>query len=150
MNVVRLNHFLIRTEQLEKSREFFEGVVGLHVGQRPPFRFPGYWMYSENGHPIVHLATPGGDQSEVARYLGAQRAGAGTGCLDHVAFMCAGLATFERRLKQHGYDYFGRTVPDEGLHQLFVDGPDGIRFEFMFPQHEAASWIVDESGVAHT
>jgi len=148
MKVVNLNHFLIRSADLEKSREFFEHIVGLHVGPRPPFRFPGYWMYSEAGHPLVHLAAAGTGDSELKRYLGAPRGTGAAGSVDHISFLCGELPAFERRLTDHQWRYVGRTVLEEGLHQVFVEGPDGIRFEFMFPSHEAASWSCDGAGVS--
>jgi len=51
-----LDHVTLRTKDLE-AKAFFETVLGLEVGYRPAFAFPGYWLYAD-GRPIVHL-TPG-------------------------------------------------------------------------------------------
>ena len=40
-----LNHYSIRTTDLEASRRFYADVLGLTVGPRPDFPFPGLWMY---------------------------------------------------------------------------------------------------------
>jgi len=41
-----LNHFSIRTTDLDASRRFYEEVLGLRVGPRPAFPFPGLWIYA--------------------------------------------------------------------------------------------------------
>lgn len=55
MRVTGLDHFTLRTPLMEETRRFFEQVAGLVVGPRPPFPFPGYWLYSA-GVPLVHVA----------------------------------------------------------------------------------------------
>ena len=54
-----LNHFSIRTTDLEASRRFYADVLGLSVGPRPPFPFPGLWMYrgphDDMANAVVHL-----------------------------------------------------------------------------------------------
>jgi catechol 2,3-dioxygenase-like lactoylglutathione lyase family enzyme len=42
MIVGRLSHYSIRTADLEMSRAFYTDVLGLRVGTRPAFEFPGY------------------------------------------------------------------------------------------------------------
>ena len=41
-----LNHYSIRTTDLDACRAFYENVLGLTVGPRPEFPFPGLWMYA--------------------------------------------------------------------------------------------------------
>ena len=48
-----LDHVTLRTKDLE-AKAFFETVLGLEVGYRPAFAFPGYWLYAD-GRPIVYL-----------------------------------------------------------------------------------------------
>lgn len=148
MKAIDLNHFTLRTPKLEETRRFFEEVVGLQVGNRPDFKFAGYWMYSAAGLPVVHMMALDTDDAELVRYLGDRGQTAGSGVVDHISFNCEGLPGFEERLKKAGYPYNPRTVPGEGLHQVFVVDPNGITFEFMFKQSEQASWTTDEAGVA--
>ena len=54
MDIQRVDHYSIRTEELERSRDFYAQVIGLREGPRPPFDFPGYWLYAGE-HAIVHL-----------------------------------------------------------------------------------------------
>lgn len=43
---MQLNHFSIRTFDLEASRAFYTDVMGFSVGPRPAFPFPGLWLYN--------------------------------------------------------------------------------------------------------
>src|SRR5689334_18058758 len=54
MQVVALDHAAIKTDRLEETRRFFEEVLGLRVGPRPDFDFPGYWLYAGD-RDVVHL-----------------------------------------------------------------------------------------------
>ena len=49
-----LNHYTIQARDVEKTKDFYEQIVGLKVGDRPPLNFPGYWLYC-GGTPTVHL-----------------------------------------------------------------------------------------------
>lgn len=42
MPLKKLDHYSIRTLQLEETRDFYVDVLGLSVGDRPDFDFPGY------------------------------------------------------------------------------------------------------------
>ncbi|WP_431269702.1 VOC family protein [Dankookia sp. P2] len=57
-----LNHYTIRPVDLERTRQFYEDVLGLHVGYRPPLNFPGYWLYVGD-NPTVHLIGPRADDA---------------------------------------------------------------------------------------
>lgn len=147
MRVARLDHFTLRSERLEESRQFFEDVVGLVVGLRPPFDFPGYWLYpAEEPLPLVHLAKVDANDEGLRQYLGDRPTGVG-GTLDHLAFRCSDLPSFEARLSRLTLPCQRRTVPSVGEHQVFVQDPNGITFEFIFPMTECASWTVDAAGV---
>ena len=45
MAVERLDHYTIRTADLDATRCFYTEVLGLSVGPRPAFTFPGLWLY---------------------------------------------------------------------------------------------------------
>src|SRR5260221_10647613 len=53
MDIKRVDHSSTRTLALEASRRFSTEVIGLKEGPRPPFDFPGYWLYS--GEPPADL-----------------------------------------------------------------------------------------------
>ena len=55
MALVRaLDHINIRTADLAATKAFLVGVLGLAEGWRPPFPFPGAWLYAGD-KDVVHL-----------------------------------------------------------------------------------------------
>ena len=138
-----LNHFSIRTTDLDASRRFYADVLGLSVGPRPDFPFPGLWMYrgdhGDVANAVVHLI--GIDRSDpdgLKKYLGDrdEAALAGSGAVDHIAFFADGLAAMLAHLKRQSVAYRERTVPSIGLHQLFLEDPCGVVIELNFPAAE--------------
>ena len=50
MRVQRLDQYCIRTTDLDKTLHFFyTDVIGFVSGPRPPFTFPGCWLYNGEG-----------------------------------------------------------------------------------------------------
>lgn len=140
-----LNHFSIRTTEIAASRSFYETVLGLTVGPRPDFPFPGVWMYNgDHAHvanAMVHII--GVDKNNpdgLKQYLGDMDASKlhGSGAVDHIAMMTTGLANMLAHLKQLGVSCRERTVPSIGLHQVFLDDPNGIVIELNYPAAEKA------------
>ena len=140
-----LNHFSIRTTDMAASRNFYETVLGLTVGPRPDFPFPGLWMYNgDHAHvanAMVHII--GIDKNNpdgLKQYLGDMDASKlhGSGAVDHIALMTTGLATMLAHLKQLGVSCRERTVPSINLHQVFLDDPNGIVIELNYPAGENA------------
>ena len=58
MPLTALDHYTIRTSDLNRSVRFYSEILGLENGARPPFRTPGAWLYCD-GRPVVHLAQRG-------------------------------------------------------------------------------------------
>ena len=54
MGIAKLDHYAIRTAKLEETRRFYVEAIGLNEGRRPPFDFPGAWLY-QDGVAMVHL-----------------------------------------------------------------------------------------------
>jgi catechol 2,3-dioxygenase-like lactoylglutathione lyase family enzyme len=140
-----LNHFSIRTLDIEATRAFYERALGLSVGPRPPFDFPGYWMYrgehDDYLNAVVHIiGMDRNDREGLRKYLGDRDESTlrGTGALDHVAFFATGLAEMVERLRSQGIAPRQRTVPALGLHQLFLDDPNGVVVELNYPASEQA------------
>ena len=141
-----LNHFSIRTTDLDASRRFYADVLGLTVGPRPAFPFPGLWMYrgdhGDVANAVVHIiGTAREEQDGLDGYLGERDETKlqGTGTIDHVAFFAEGLATMLDHLRTSGVAFRQRTVPSIGLHQVFLDDPNGCVIELNYPAGEAAS-----------
>lgn len=134
-----LNHFSVRTNSLNKTRFFYEDILGLQVGPRPSFPFPGLWLYlgdiSSPRNAVVHVISSEGSQEGLEAYLGSRVVGedGSKGALDHVAFFALNKHDFIKRFEKHGVHYRERIIPDLQLHQLFVDDPNGIVIELNFP-----------------
>ncbi|MGZ5166642.1 MAG: VOC family protein [Burkholderiales bacterium] len=143
MPIGKLDHYSIRTLDLEASRRFYTEVMGFQVGFRPDFDFPGVWLYNGSAYPescgVVHIigidpANPEG----LKAYLGDRDVASldGTGTVDHMAFTATGLADIRKRLKRHGVQYRERTVPGLGLHQVFFEDPSHVTIELNLPADE--------------
>ena len=117
-----LDHFNIRTRKLDETVCFYRDVLGLSVGPRPNFHFPGAWMYS-NGRAVVHLV----DISPTAE---AQRADSGV--VHHVAFVSRGFATMKAHLETTGVPFNTVQVPGGELWQIFVRDPNGVMLELNY------------------
>jgi catechol 2,3-dioxygenase-like lactoylglutathione lyase family enzyme len=128
MPALALNHYTIRVRDLEATRTFYEDIVGLKVGERPPLPFPGHWLYCGSG-PVVHLIgkRPGDPPIE-----GTPEAGR----LDHIAFSAENLAAMRERLKAARISFQERVLPRVNMTQLFFKDPDGINIELNFPAEE--------------
>ena len=141
-----LNHYSIRTLDLEACERFYCGLLGLRVGPRPPFPFPGLWLYAGDtavwANAAVHIiGIDRNDPEGLKAYLGDRDEASltGTGTIDHVAFFAKGLAETLQRLRERGVEARERTVPLLGLHQVFVDDPNGVVVELNFPAAEKAA-----------
>jgi len=109
----RLDHYSIRTTKLDETRRFYVEIMSLVDGDRPPFNFPGAWLYS-NGQAVVHLVgIDPNDSSGLIDYLGAKGKAdsSGTGTIDHVAFVCTGLSEMRGRLKSAPFNFASARCP---------------------------------------
>jgi catechol 2,3-dioxygenase-like lactoylglutathione lyase family enzyme len=138
MPLTKLDHYLIQTDDIEKTADWYEKVLGLERGSNPDFKFPVAWMYIGES-PVVHI-TQGGDNVSENRmtYLGQQSTETqGSGAVDHIAFHATGLKEMITRLRETGEDFKERQVDDAGLYQLFLFDPNGVKIELNFPGSEA-------------
>jgi catechol 2,3-dioxygenase-like lactoylglutathione lyase family enzyme len=144
MAIEKLAHYSIRTTDLDKSRKFYTEIMGFREGFRPPFKFPGIWLYNsedESDYGIVHIiGIDANDPEGLIAYLGDKSAAeeVGTGSVDHIAFLATDLRGMHARLKEAGYEWKDRTVPSLGLHQVFIEDPSGVTIELNYPAEEAA------------
>lgn len=120
MEIEKLEHVAVRVQDLSESEHFYSEILGLRIGPRPPFPFPGAWLYAGE-IPIIHLI--GGRPAE----------GATTGAIDHVALVASDPEAFIARCDDKGITYDEREVPGFGLRQVFVLDPNGVLIEVNFP-----------------
>lgn len=143
MGIRRLGHYSIRTVDLDASRRFYTQILGFKEGFRPPFNFPGIWLYQGNDeadYGVVHIiGIDHNDPQGLRDYLG-DKSGSelvGTGVVDHIAFLADDLADMRGRLSASGIPFTERIVPSLGLYQVFVKDPSGVTVELNFPAEEA-------------
>ncbi|WP_179400927.1 VOC family protein [Burkholderia guangdongensis] len=155
MPVSRLAHYSIRTLDLEQSCRFYERVLGFKRGYRPPFDFPGAWLYmggDEADYGTVHIIGVDPDNPDgLAAYLGDKDASeTGTGTVDHIAFLATGVEAMWDRLRAERIEWRDRTVPSLGLHQVFVEDPSGVTIELNYPAAEVAHLSIPNAATQNT
>ena len=67
MGIERLDHVNVVTTRLDEMVTWYQTVLGLTLGPRPNFPFPGAWLYAGD-HPVVHLVES--DQKKVGSETG--------------------------------------------------------------------------------
>lgn len=144
MPLTGLDHYLIQTEDIAKTSDWYARVLGMTKGHTPDFKFPVVWMYI-GGKDIVHITEGGKAVSENRlTYLGQQSTETrGSGAVDHIAFHAVGLRETIAHLKALGEDFKERQVDDQGLYQLFLFDPNGVKIELNFESAEAAGLTAD-------
>lgn len=116
---MQLDHINIVSRDMDAMRDFLVEILDLKEGFRPPFDFPGYWLYLGD-QPIIHLMQRDADNAPVS-------------WVDHLAF---GPFNFDEqcaRLDKLGYSYHLAGIPGAGIRQIFVAGPDGAKLEMQCP-----------------
>lgn len=119
MPATLLEHYNVYSKDLGATVKFYERYVGLTNGDRPPFPFPGAWLYAGE-QAVVHIVSESG------------RTDHGSGAIDHIAFRCSGLRDTLDLLKKDGVSHDVRKVPARPLQQVFIHDPDGVMIEMNF------------------
>jgi len=144
MPLTHLEHFLIQTEDLDGTVDWYVDVLGMEEGPHPDFKMPVRWLYLGE-EPVLHLTVGGENVSENRKkYLGQQStATKGSGVVDHVAFRATGLTEIMNHLDDKGIEYTKRQVDDQGLFQLFLIDPNEVKVELNFAAAEAVDIKAD-------
>ena len=120
-----LDHVNIRTAELERLSRFYEQVLGLPRGPRPPFSFGGAWHYAGERAALHLVEVPDAPPAQAPR-------------LEHFAFRATGLDGFVERLDRFGVEYRFAEVPEAGTLQVHFVDPDGNHVEVQFDAAEDA------------
>ena len=137
MPLSHIEHFLLQVESIEATRDWYVRVLGLREGPHPDFKFPVCWLYAGDVD-VVHLTQGGANVSENRKkYVGQEStATRGSGVVDHIAFRATGLRQMLEHLKKEGVDFKQRMVSDQGLYQLFMLDPNGVKIELNYANAE--------------
>ena len=112
-----LDHVNIETSELEETIHFYEDVLGFENGDRPPFDFPGAWLYA-GGHPVIHLVETDAEPGP-------------TGAIDHVAWLQR-LRRNERKIGTKVCYLQTDGCAQLTVRQIFIHDPNGVRLELNF------------------
>ena len=144
MPLSHLEHFLIQTTDLDRTRDWYVNVLGLEEGYHPDFKMPVRWLYLGD-QPVLHITVGGEGVSENRKkYLGQQSTATyGSGVVDHIAFRAHNLKETLERLDRLNVVYTKRQVDAQGLFQLFLLDPNGLKIELNFSSEEATEIEAD-------
>ena len=134
MPITELNHFLLVSKNLERTRDFYCRVLGFEVADRPDFGFPGYWLKA-NGEISIHLASQAPNRIRDQFLLKRHPKGTkGTGQVDHIAFLAQNPNEVRTRIQKNKVEMHFRSFPDASppLFQIFLKDPDDVTIELNF------------------
>ena len=123
MQVKQINHVSFTVRDLARSREFYEGVLGLHTVERPNIGIAGVWYGAGDGQIHLIQIPPGSAVGAVPERL--------TPLANHCAFEIDDYEKFVSHLKQRGLQVM---ETNRELGQLFVQDPDGNVIELIRPR----------------
>lgn len=128
MKIERIEHFSINCIDYQKSRNFYEGILG--------FKF--LETVDCGDFDISYFALPGGSRLELFDYRGKNRVVSheeGESGLRHVAFQVEDVAAHEKELRAAGVEIVLPTcdLPNLGVRVMLFNDPNGVTLEFCEP-----------------
>src|SRR5205814_5596007 len=102
MTTTGMNHFTVLTDDVKATVDFYQDLLGLTEGERPPLGFPGAWLYT-GGQAVLHVV--GGRPKSELR----------AGVIDHMAFSASGLRAMLATLDANGVKYQCRRQMGSGV-----------------------------------
>ena len=134
-----LNHISITVTDLEATRAFYEGKLGLKTIPRPDFGFPGVW-YGLDGDLSLHIIT-----AKDAPFTERQRT-----TFDlrqaHFALWTDDCDATAAKIEALGLVCRDVISGPTGLRQVFVKDPDGNMIEFIGSSKNAGARIMESAG----
>ena len=113
MPVDLLRHFTILTKDVEETSKLLKTALGSTDGYTPGMDFPPAWL-SRREQPVIHMVgkdSPGDT---------------GGGHIDHMALNCSDYSGVKAHLYACGATQKEKTQPKFGVHQIFVETPEGF------------------------
>jgi catechol 2,3-dioxygenase-like lactoylglutathione lyase family enzyme len=132
MPLLRLEHYLVLSDDIDGTRDFYCDVLGMREGFRPKLGFPGYWLYVGDV-PSIHIAeweSYAVWTKEVGIPISSRAES--TGAVDHIAFNATGFDEIRARLQARGVEMNENLLDEIGLRQLFIYDPNGVPIELNF------------------
>ncbi|AXI61769.1 hypothetical protein DLD99_15235 [Pseudomonas kribbensis] len=108
------DHLAFNTADGQALQDAFGALLGLTPGRRPPFPFPGRWLYQDRQALVHVIEQPALDEA----------------ALSHIAFRTdEDAAVVLKRVQGSGLPYQLAQVPEDGIWQIFVQMPGGLVLE---------------------
>jgi catechol 2,3-dioxygenase-like lactoylglutathione lyase family enzyme len=132
MPLTRLEHYLVLSDDIDKTRDFYRDVLGMTQGFRPQLDFPGYWLYVGDV-PCIHIA----EWQSYARWtrevgIPVSTRAPSSGPVDHIAFNATGFDDFRARIRERGLAFSENSLDEIGMRQIFTRDPNGVPIEINF------------------
>ena len=120
IDLVQLHHVSFATTDLEASKRFFGGVIGLPEIERPGFGFAGAWYaIGDRQRHLIQEQGPGPEAKErISRS-------------DHMALEVRDVQAVKKALNDHGVVFTSGGNQALGMDQVFCRDPDGHVIEFV-------------------
>ncbi len=100
---------------------FYTGILDFSEGFRPPFNFPGCWLYASESAEI-HLVFDNSEPSDNYNPV------------DHIAFVASGYKETIQRLENANWEYRYSDVPDTNIRQIILVDPNDVKLELNFKE----------------
>jgi len=122
--IIKVNHVSRICEDAEKSRAFYQDLLGATKLNRPNFPSPGFWLWL--GNVQLHLIQVAHAKEEASHAKGIP-----TGQVNHYSFEVYDFDAVEAKLRKIKYPFKKNRVPEGAavIHQLFLQDPDGHYIE---------------------
>ena len=134
MSVGVLDHYNVSTRKLKETMQFYEDVLGFKNGPRPPFNFPGAWLYSGD-HPVLHLNDISQTDRQAAPGFRRHRS-----CRIRQPRLRGDEAAPRRQRHAHRVN----QVPNSTRWQIFLRDPNNVEIELNF---ETKNEVAELSGL---
>jgi catechol 2,3-dioxygenase-like lactoylglutathione lyase family enzyme len=130
--LTKLEHYLVLTDDIDATRDFYIDVLGMQDGFRPDLGFPGHWVYIGDT-PVIHIAEwESYTARSTARGVHVTSRADGTGAVDHIAFAGQDYDGVLERVRTHGVSVRENNNPGNTVRQLFLFDPNGVKIEINF------------------
>lgn len=120
IRVRHIDHVTIVVSNLDRSRDFYVGLLGMTEVPRPAFSFAGLWFQA--GATLLHLI----EQHDQSGLAGTDEARSGNSRCHHFAFEVDDANAAAAHLQDLGIGLVSEPkLRPDGAVQMFLEDPDG-------------------------